>query len=176
MKQYFRNEIIIKKNTQINQVFKIVKGHIINAKQTRIYKPNDYLFIEQIFYNPKTLDDYIALDLVAGEWINKDEIKNDFYIILSKMYQQEKNHNELLSINDPLIKFSRYLYFEYQNKQITSFYLTMGIKDLATYLNISNLSEILHFLVNQKIITKHNKLFNILDIDKLEELAYRNDY
>ncbi|MDE6241908.1 MAG: hypothetical protein K2M08_05780 [Anaeroplasmataceae bacterium] len=178
MKTYLRNEIIITKNAYINQIFKITKGHITNTRKTESYGPKDYLFLDQIFYNPYTLDEYYALDLVAGEWIDKCDIDTSYFPILSKMIQEKKNQTELLLLNDPITKISRYLYFEYLNNKTESFYITLSISDLSIYLNLnkSTLSETLKYLESKEIISKHNKLFNILNIKKLEMLAYQTEY
>lgn len=178
MKTYLRNEIIIQKNVYINQIFKISKGHIINKKHTEFYKPNDYLFLDQIFCNSYTLDDYIAVDLVAGEWIDKNDIDMSYFLILSTMYQEKKNQVELLLLQDPITKLSRYLYFEFINKKTESFYITLSIAELSVFLNISKdkLSEVIQFLKNKRIIDKHNKLFNIINISLLEQYAYRSDW
>ncbi len=178
MKTYLRNEIIIEKNAFINQIFKITKGHITNRKKTQIYQPKDYLFLDQIFLNPYTLDEYYALDLVSGEWIDKQDIHMEYFHILSEMYQEKKNQVELLLIQDPIIKLSRYLFFEYINKKTESFYITLSIAELSIYLNIpkATLSETLHFLETRQILAKHNKLFNILNLEKLEAYAYHIDY
>lgn len=177
MKNYLRNEIIIKKGTYINQVFKILKGHVSDSRSINIYKPNDYLFLESIFQNTYTTDDYLALDLVTGVWLDKKDLDIDTYKILGKMYIEKRNHAELLLITDDLTKIARYLYFEMQNNQAPSFYLTFPLNELASYLkiNIKTLSEYLKYLSNSKIISKHNKLFNILDSYKLEKLAYKKD-
>lgn len=178
MKTYLRNEIIIVKNAFINQIFKITKGHITNKRKTEIYGPKDYLFLDQIFYNPYTLDEYYALDLVAGEWIDKCDIDMNYFPIISKMIQEKKNQTELLLLNDPITKLSRYLYFEYLNNKTESFYITLSISDLSSYLNINknNFSEALKYLESKEIISKHNKLFNILNIKKLETLAYQKEF
>ncbi|MDE7106125.1 MAG: hypothetical protein K2O22_03070, partial [Anaeroplasmataceae bacterium] len=159
MKTYLRNETIITENAYINQIFKVTKGHITNKRKTEIYGPKDYLFLDQIFYNPYTLDEYYALDLVAGEWIDKCDIDLCYFSILSKRFQEKKNQVELLLIQDPIIKVSRYFYFEYLNNKTDSFYITLSIKDLALYLNISSdtLSETLQFLKSKQILDKHNK-------------------
>lgn len=117
MKTYLRNELILPKGSYINQVFKIVKGHITNQRKTKVYQPKEYLFLDQIFYNPYTLDDYYALDLVVGEWIDKTDIGLEYLSILSKMYQEKNNQTELLLLHDPIIKVARYFWFEYQNKK-----------------------------------------------------------
>lgn len=178
MKAYLRNEIIIKKNTYINQIFKIIKGNIINKNNTEHYKQNDYLFLDQIFYNNYTLDDYIAVDLVYGIWIDRSDIDMSYFKILSKMYQEKKNHTELLLINDSIIKVARYLFFEYKNNKTESFYISLSMSELSVYLNISKktLSEIITFFISKQVIAKHNKLFTILNITKLENYAYCNDY
>lgn len=178
MKTYLRNEIIIEKNAFINQIFKITKGHITNRKKTQVYQPKDYVFLDQIFLNPYTLDEYYALDLVAVEWIDKQDIQLEYFSILSQMYQEKKIQVELLLIQDPVIKLSRYFLYEHLNKKTESFYITLSISELSTYLNISKttLSETLHFLETRHILAKHNKLFNILNLEKLEAYAYHMDY
>ena len=178
MKTYLRNEIIITKNAFINQVFKITKGHITNRNQTEIYQKEDYLFLDQIYYNPYTLDEYYALDMVAGEWIDKQNIDMSYFPILSKMFQEKKNQTELLLLQDPITKVARYLFFEYQNKKTESFYITLSIAELSVYLNIEKdiLSQSLQFLKDKKIVDKHNKLFNIISITLLEKYAYRLDW
>ena len=178
MKTYLRNEIIITENAYINQIFKITKGHITNKRKTENYGPKDYLFLDQIFYNPYTLDEYIALDLVAGEWIDKCDIDLSYFSILSKKLQEKKNQVELLLIQDPIIKVSRYFYFEYINNKTESFYITLSIKELAMYLNITSntLSETLQFLKSKQILDKHNKLFNIINSSLLKKYAYHKDW
>lgn len=178
MKTYLRNELIIPKGSYINQVFKIIKGHITNQRKTKVYYPKDYLFLDQIYYNSYTLDDYYALDLVVGEWIDKSDIGLEYLSILSKMYQEKNNQTELLLLHDPIIKVARYFWFEYQNKKIESFYLEMSIKDLSYYLNLSRkeLIETIQFLESSRIISHHNKLYNLLDIKKLENRAYFPDH
>lgn len=178
MKTYLRNEIIITKNAYINQIFKITKGHITNTRKTEIYGPKDYLFLDQIFYNPYTLDEYYALDLVAGDWIDKCEIDLSYISILSKKYQEKKNQTELLLIQDPITRVARYFYFEYLNNKTESFYITLSIKELAMYLNLSSesLSEALQFLKSKQILDKHNKLFNILNTSLLKKYAYHKDW
>lgn len=178
MKTYLRNEIIITKNAYINQIFKITKGHITNKRKTETYGPKDYLFLDQIFYNPYTLDEYYALDMVAGEWIDKCDIDMTYFPILTKKLQEKKNQTELLLIHDPITKLSRYFYFEYINNQTESFYTTLSMSDLANYLNLNKntLSDTLKYLETMKILSKHNKLFNILNVKKLEMLAYQKEY
>lgn len=178
MKTYLRNETIITENAYINQIFKITKGHITNKRKTETYGPKDYLFLDQIFYNPYTLDEYYALDLVAGEWIDKCDIDLSYFLILSKRFQEKKNQVELLLIQDPIIKVSRYFYFEYLNNKTDSFYITLSIKDLALYLNLSSdtLSETLQFLKSKQILDKHNKLFNIINVNLLRKYAYHKDW
>ncbi len=94
------------------------------------------------------------------------------------MYQEKKIQVELLLIQDPVIKLSRYFLYEHLNKKTESFYITLSISELSTYLNISKttLSETLNFLETRHILAKHNKLFNILNLEKLEAYAYHMDY
>ena len=177
MKNYFRNEVVVKKGIYINQVFKIVKGHIVDEAKTKIYKPNDYLLLEYIYLNSFSSTNYIALDRVSGIWLDKKDIDLSYFQIISKMYLEEKNHTELLLIKDELTRLTRYLFFEYLNNQLLSFYLSLSQSDLANYLNITpkNLSYYLNFLKSKNIIAKHNQLYNILDLKQLELYAYTKD-
>ncbi len=177
MRTYLRNEIIITKNAYINQIFKIIKGHIQNKKGTELYGPNSYLFLDQIFYHSFTLDEYYALDFVSGEWIDKEDIDISYFSILSKMYQEKKNQAELLLIQSSITKIARYFYFEYINNKTESFYVTLSISELAIYLRLSKLelSEGIKFLESKMILAKHNKLFNILNVKQLETYAYMPD-
>lgn len=177
MKKYLRNEIIIKKGTYITQIFQIKTGHIQTKRENKQFSPNDYLFLDQIFTNSYSNDDYIALDQVTGEWINKDQIDMSYFFKLSQMIQEKENHITLLLIKDPITRLARYLYYEAINNQTLSFYLTFTMSSLSSYLNIAKpvLSKGLQFLKNQNIISKHNQLFNILNLTLLEKIAYRKD-
>ena len=177
MKNYFRDEVVVKKGTYINQVFKIIKGHITDETKTKIYKPNDYLLLEYIYLNSFASTNYIALDRVSGIWLEKKDIDISYFSILSQMYLEEKNHTELLLIKDELTRLSRYLFFEYQNNKLESFYITLSQNELANYLKLTpkNLSSYLNFLKSKHIIAKHNQLYNILDLKQLELYAYTKD-
>lgn len=178
MKTYLRNETILTKNAFIGQIFKIEKGHVKSSQTNTIYTKNDYLFIDQILYNPYAKEDYIAQDLVVGEWIDRKDITIEHFKILSRMYQDKSNHNELLLINDSSIRLARYLLFEYKNNKTLSFYLTHSVQDLSNYLKINKKDLSLQFklLEAKKIISRHNKLLNILNEKKLEDIAYLLDY
>ena len=178
MKNYFRNEIIIKENEYLDKVFEIIKGNILEENTNRIYSKGDLLFIDKIYYNSYATSNYLSLNLVSGKWINKNEITTKHLSILANMYQSEKIHNELLLINDPLIKVSKYLLYEYKNKKTQSFYIDKSLSDLAIYLNINkkSLSDSINHLISKQIIAKHNKLFNIINITQLNKQAYLKDY
>lgn len=178
MKNYLRNEIIIKENEYINKIFEILKGEVKEDKTNKIYTKGEFLFLDRIYNNPYSPYTYTSLNLVSGKWLSKNELTDEHIKILAQMYQTEKAHNELISINDPLIKLARYLLYEYKKNKTFSFYLSYKISELSTYLNINkkSLSDALNHLSSKQIISRHNKLFNILNYNSLEKYAYLNDY
>ena len=177
MKQYLTNEIIKYKNEYINEIFYIEKGTIIEDKTNHTFQDHSYLFLERIYTNPFTENNYIAKSRVTGKWLKKEELSINHIKELAQMYEKEKKHSELLQIKNPIIKISRYLYYEYLPNKKMNFYI-LSFKEISSYLNISlsKITEVFKYLINQNIISKHNKLIKILCIKKLEDNAYLLDY
>ena len=176
MKQYLNNTIIKYKNEYINSLFYIQQGIVLETKTNKEYKDHSYLFIEYIYKDAYSISDYVTKTKVVGYWIEFKELDTSFIKIISSILNKTLIHNELLSITDPLIKISRYLYYEYYIKQTPSFYI-ISIKELSSHLNVptKTISEILQYLIDKEIISKQNKLINILKIKNLEELSFLQD-
>lgn len=176
MKLYLTNSIVKHKNEYINKILFIEKGIILEEKTKKIFKEHSYIFLEYIHLNKMTTSNYIAKTMTIVKWIDFEDIDLSINKILSYELYKTKKHNDLLLIKDPYIKISRYIYYEYEFKGAPSFYI-LALKELAIYLSISlsNVSSAINYLINKKIISKHNKLINILNIKSLEEQAFLLD-
>ena len=166
MKQYPRETILQIPN---NKAFKIIRGTVtkrINNKIITSHKDNEILL------NITPLYTYQTEQITTGIFLELDSTLLNNYIL------KQTIQIELLLINDPIIKFTRYLYYKYLEKQVLCFYLEIKIKDLANNLKIEKrqLSTIITYLEKENIITKNNKLFIINNLQKLIELAYKKDY
>ena len=151
MEKYLRGTVIIKENTYITKAFKITKGIIskkINNNIIKTYKDNQTILLEYI--DTISIYSYTAEELTIGEWIDLDIDS------LKKQTQTQNIHLELLSINDPIIKVSRFIYYKYIEKQVLGFYLEMTLKELSDYLKIEKrqLSKIITHLITINIISK----------------------
>lgn len=181
---FLRGNIILSKDSFITSIFKIKRGSISKMdhhQEVQIFQKDDILFLEELFSYPYSKHTYTANCVVVGQWISKKEILENaeyYFSILSKMSQRKSTHNELMILQDPILKVSRYFYFEYQNNQVLSFYTSMSMSELSKFLLLERkcLLDALGFLKSQNILAQQNKLFNILSLEKLEYYAYRTDY
>lgn len=176
MNTYLRNTVIISKNTHIFKAFKITKGTItkrINNFIILTYKANDIVALEYI--NELSDYDYYTEELTTGIWMDYDQILKEKLLI--NIIKTKNIHIELLSINDPIIAISRYIYYLYLEKKVDCFYLDKSISELSIYLKIEKrqLSKIITFLISEEIISRNNKLIIIQNLDKLKSLAFRID-
>lgn len=173
MNKYLTNTIIKHKNEYIDKIFYIEKGYILEEKTNKIFQEHSYIFLEYIYQKEYTNSNYITKTMVVGKWIDFDNIDISLIKYLSIEINKLSKHNELLLINDLLTRITRYLYYEYLNNKNYSFYIP-SIKELSNYLSIKNkeISHLLNYLINKSIISKHNRLINILNIKKLEENAF----
>lgn len=168
MNRYLTGTILIPKNTYITKAFKIKKGIITKRLENKIiktYRDNQTILLEQI--DTISIYSYHIEQLTIGEWIDLD------IDLLKKQAYDQNIHLELLLIDDPIIKVSRYIYYKYIEKQVLCFYLDIKIKDLAAYLKIENrqLSKIITYLIEINVISKQNKLIIIHNLQKLEKIA-----
>lgn len=181
-KIYLRGTTIIPKGLVCNNCFHLITGLVAEQKENTIiyyYQPNEYIYLTDLFTNTTATSNYIALQNSTGYWLTKTEIlnqSNQYLTLLSLQIQKEKALNELLQINDPITKISRYLYYEFESKKLYSIYITMTIDLLCQWLAIShqNLLDALRFLENKQIISKKNKLINLINLSKLKFYAFCN--
>ena len=176
MKQYLTNTIIKHKNEYINSLFFIEKGTIVEEKTNKVFSEHSYLFLDCIYLNKISSSNYIAKTKVIGKWIPFEQLDFSITKILANELYKINIHNELLSIKDPYIKISRYLFYEFKYKDTLSFYIP-SLKELSIYLAITlkEVSIYFNLLINKQIISKHNKLINILNIKSLEDKAFLLD-
>ena len=176
MKQYLTNTIVKHKNEYIDKILFIEKGIILEEKTNKLYRDHSYVFLDYIYQNKTTTSNYIAKTRVIAKWISFNDLDISINKILSYELYKSIKYNELLLIKDIYIKISRYIFYEFESKNSISFYIP-SLKELSIYLSIS-LSDVslgINYLINKKIISKHNKLINILNIKSLEEQAFLLD-
>lgn len=179
-KQYTRGSLFIPQGYICSQCFLIQTGiieELKEKKQIKQYKSNDYILLEALLTGEATTSSYYVLQSCSGYWISKTEIMenaNQYLVILAKQFIKEKAHKELLLLNDPIIKISRYLYYEFESRKLYTFYLTTTIESLCQSLSISHkhFLEALSFLENKSIISRKNKLINLLSLSKLKFYAF----
>lgn len=177
MAKYLTNTIIKHKNEYIDKLFYIEKGIVLEKTTNKIYNEHSYIFLNYIYQRQYSISDYITKSLVIGSWVDFNNLDISFINIMSSSINKLIKHNEILMLSDPLIKLSRYIYYEYLTKENVSFYIP-SIKELSIYLNVNHkdLSHYLTHLINLNIVSKHNKLLTILNIKSLEDKAFLLDY
>lgn len=179
-KQYSRGSLFIPQGYLCSQCYFLQTGIIEELKENQLihqYLNNDYVLLDHLFTDEPTTSVFYVRQACSGYWVSKSEIieqANQYLTILAKQIIKEKAHNELLQINDPIIKMSRYLYYEFEARKLYTFYLTITIENLCQSLSISHqhFLEALSFLENKKIISRKNKLINLLNLPKLKFYAF----
>lgn len=171
MHKYLTGTILIEENTYITKAFKIIKGTIskrLNNNIIKVYK-NTTILLEMI--DKTSIYSYHIEELTLGEWIDFD------MDLLKEQHFKQSIHLELLLLNDPILKVTRYIYYKYIEKQVLCFYLEIKMKDLSDHLKIEKrqLSKIITYLINTNIISKQNKLIIIQDLLKLKNLVFSKD-
>lgn len=180
IKKYNRGTILCSKDIVINECFQIQIGQIEEQKEKRlikIYQPQEYVLLKELFIHSISSSVFIVSQNTTGKWISKNEILNDsaFYLsILAKELQQFQLTIELIKIKDPLIKYTRYLYYKYQKDKNTNIYRTTTTLNFCQELQLPHESYLkaIAFLEHQKIIKRTNKLIQILDVNLLTHYAF----
>ena len=177
-KEFLRNEKIYTKSSKCKELAIIKRGTISTKKNIikNTFSQNELIGLQYLFSTKGTyIYDYIAQSLTTIESITKDELLNDldelqsFLTTLSDYTIKLELHRDILLLPTPLKKISLYLYQEYLTQESTTFYIKFLKRDLSIYLNIPPriLSKELLYLQNNNIISYQNKLYTIIDIDKL---------
>lgn len=177
-KEYLRNEIIFEKNCPVTSIAIIIRGCVAlkNNKEYKKLEKNAIIGLSLIFSSSPFYDyNYVAVTNTTIKIINKNSLSNDFKILnmLSNYCLNLELHNKLLLIPNN-IRLSLFLYYEYLNNNSLSFYIKYGKKELAEYLNISNITNDIKELKSKNIIYNNNKLYIINDLKLLKDTC--SDY
>lgn len=181
-KQYFRGTTLIQNGYICSKCYQIQTGIIEEKKENQvinIYKAGDYILLNELLTSTCTTSTFIAKQNCSGVWISKTEILENartYLSVLASQVQKVKKYYELLQIQEPIVKISRYLFYEYELKNLSVIYLTITIEQLCKNLSIkhSNLLETFTFLENKNVIARKNKLINIINVQKLKFYAFNN--
>lgn len=181
IKEYFRNEVIFKRDSLVSSIAIIKRGAILikeNNKEIKKLEKNAVIGLSLIFSSYPFYDyDYIALSNVSLKIVYKEELLNNnlkdnlnIMQLLSDYIINVEIHNKML-LTEESKRLPLFLYLEHQNKNSTSFYIEYSKNDLSKYLGISNqyLTLKLKELKNKNIIKNENKLYQIINLDKLKE-------
>lgn len=183
-KEYLRNELIFKENDDCNYIAIIKRGNIkkINSitKNIEILNQNDYIGLDIIFSsNKKYKDSYISESLTTLLLISLDELllemyKNidvfqDILRYLSDTNLRLNEHINILRYKTVKEKLCYFLYQEHLRVQANTFIINYTKNELAIFLNVERhlLSNEIINLINENIIANQNKLYTIIDINKL---------
>ncbi len=188
-KEYLRGEIIYLENDLCDEVAIIKRGNIKASKSyndghekiIRLLNQNEIIGLSLIFSShPYYKATFTSEGLTTVLIINKDDLlylmDNSLKIklnILSNISDQSirlNDHIKLLSYKTIRQKLCAFLYNEYQTKKATSFLIQYTKTELAAFLNVErpSLSYELSRLINDGIIANQNKLYTIIDINRLE--------
>ncbi len=179
-KKYTRGTILYSPDMIVDRCFQIKTGIIEEIKehqQIQKYLPGDYALLMEMFHQEICTSSFIVAQNSTITWISKNEVLSQntaYFEYLCKKLKKEKAQNELLKIDDPIIKLSRYLYYQYEENKLLSFYLTITIEQLCydIHLKHQDFLQSIAFLENTKVIKRGGKLMNIINLQKLKDYAF----
>lgn len=190
IKEYLRGEVIYLENDICNSIAIIKRGNIKATKAyndghekiIRLLNQNEIIGLSLIFSShPYYKATFTSEGLTTLLIINKDDLlylmDNSLNIklnVLSNISDHSirlNEHIKLLSYKTIRQKLCAFFYNEYQTKNATSFLIQYTKTELAAFLNVErpSLSYELSKLINENIIANQNKLYTIIDINKLEK-------
>lgn len=175
MKEFLRGELIFKKGDLCDFIAIIKRGAIIKKGiiNSEIINQNEIIGINLLFSsNPFFDSNYYSQALTTIQIITKNEILNNTNTYLNKLadsYHKLLIHNNILLEKNPYLKLCKFLYNEYIKTNSTTFLLKQTKHELANYLaiNKNQLTIELQNLIKNNIIANQNKLYTIINIDKL---------
>lgn len=190
-KEYFRGEKIFLENDLCSSIA-IIKRGVIKATQSfsdghekiiRILYTGEIIGLSLIFSsNPFYKASFCCESLTTIVLISKEDLlmlMNDHYRIklnvlsyISDYSIKLSDHIKLLSYKTIREKLCAFLYSEYKIKAASSFVIPYTKTELAAFLNVErpSLSFELSKLIQDGIIANQNKLYTIIDLEKLERL------
>ncbi len=174
------SSIALIKRGKINAIKYYSDGH---GKIIRTLEQNEYIGINLIFSsNPFYKASFYAESLVTIELINKEDLFKLMLrskIILSNILAAISNYSIVLNDHIKLLAYKTirerlayYFYTIYEEKNELTFIIPYTKTELADFLNVErpSLSNELSKLINDGIIANKNKLYTILDLDKLKKI------
>jgi CRP-like cAMP-binding protein len=188
-KEYLRGEAIYLENELCNEIAIIKRGNIKASKAyndghekiIRLLNQNEIIGLSLLFSShPYYKATFTSEGLSTLIIINKDDllylmdnnlnIKLNVLSYISDHSIRLNEHIKLLSYKTIRQKLCAFLYNEYKTKGATSFLIQYTKTELAAFLNVErpSLSYELSRLINDGIIANQNKLYTIINIEKLE--------
>lgn len=189
-KEYFRGEIICHEDELCDSIAIIKRGNIKATKSysdghekiIKLLNQNEIIGLSLIFSShPYYKASFTAECLTTLVIINKDDllflmdnnlnIKLNILSYISDNSIRLNDHIKLLSYKTIRQKLCAFLYNEYKTKNASSFLIQYTKTELSAFLNVErpSLSFELSKLVSDGIIANQNKLYTIIDINRLEK-------
>lgn len=190
-KEYFRGECILEEEGLCNSIAIVRRGKINaikyysdgHGKIIRTLEQNDCIGLNLIFSsNPFYKASFYAESLVTIELITKEDLYKLMLkskVILSNILEAISNssielndHIKLLAYKTIRERLAYYLYSVYEAKHELTFVIPYTKTELADYINVErpSLSNELSKLINEGIIANKNKLYTILDLNRLKSI------
>ncbi len=188
-REYLRGEKIFLEGDLCSSIAIIERGNIIarqsfsdgHDKIIKILNNHDCIGMNLIFSsNPYYKATFTAETLVTITLIYKDDLlklmslNNRFNLNVLSLISDESirlnDHIKLLSYKTIREKICYFLYQEYLRLNQTSFLINYTKTELAAFLNVErpSLSYELSRLIKEGIIANQNKLYTIINLNKLE--------
>lgn len=189
-KEYFRGEKIFLEGDLCSSIAIIERGNIIarqsfsdgHDKIIKILNNRDCIGLNLIFSsNPYYKATFTAEALSTITLIHKEDLlklmslDNQFNLNVLSLISDESirlnDHIKLLSYKTIREKICYFLYQEYLRLNQTSFLINYTKTELAAFLNVErpSLSYELSRLIKEGIIANQNKLYTIINLNKLEK-------
>ena len=189
-KEYLRGEQIFSENDLCDSIAIVKRGTIKaihnysdgHEKIIRILNKDEIIGITLLFSaNPKYKASFIADTITTVQIISKKDllylmeinpiIMENVLRIISDYSIRLNEHIKLLSYKTIRSKLCAFLFLEYQRTKMPSFVIEYTKTELAALLNVErpSLSFELSKLINEGIIANQNKLYTIININRLEK-------
>ena len=190
-KEFMRGECIFQDDSLCSSIALIKRGKINaikyysdgHGKIIRTLEQNECIGINLIFSsNPFYKASFYSESLVTIELISKEDLfklmyrsKTILINILASISDSSivlNNHIKLLAYKTIRERLAYYFYTIYEEKHALTFIIPYTKTELADFLNVErpSLSNELSKLINDNIIANKNKLYTIIDLNKLKEI------
>lgn len=189
--EYFRGECIFEDDSLCSNIAIIKRGKINaikyysdgHGKIIRTLEQNECIGINLIFSsNPFYKAAFYAESLVTIELISKEDlfklmyrskaILSNILAIISDSSIVLNDHIKLLAYKTIRERLAYYFFTIYEQRHELTFIIPYTKTELADFLNVErpSLSNELSKLISDNIIANKNKLYTILDLDRLKKI------